>query len=196
MGKLVVSEFISVDGIVEDPGGSEGTPQGGWSFRHPAPGSEAFKLDELKAGDALLLGRVTYDGFAAAWPAMEETTGDFGPRMNSMPKFVVSTTLTEATWRNSTIISGDVPVQVAKLKEQYDGDILVYGSATLVDTLRQNGLIDEYRLMIHPVLVGSGKRLFREGSVPGDLALVESLSVGPDVIVLTYRQAQPAASGS
>jgi len=196
MGKLVVSEFISVDGIVEDPGGSEGTPQGGWSFRHPAPGSEAFKLDELKAGDALLLGRVTYDGFAAAWPAMEETTGDFGPRMNSMPKFVVSTTLTEATWRNSTIISGDVPVQVAKLKEQYDGDILVYGSATLVDTLRQNGLIDEYRLMIHPVLVGSGKRLFREGSVPGDLALVESLSVGPDVTVLTYRQAQPAASGS
>ena len=196
MGKLVVSEFISVDGIVEDPGGSEGTPQGGWSFRHPAPGCEAFKLDELKAGDALLLGRVTYDGFAAAWPAMEETTGDFGPRMNSMPKFVVSTTLTEATWRNSTIISGDVPIQVAKLKEQYDGDILVYGSATLVDTLRQNGLIDEYRLMIHPVLVGSGKRLFREGSVPGDLALVESLSVGPDVIVLTYRQAQPAASGS
>ena len=196
MGKLVVSEFISVDGIVEDPGGSEGTPQGGWSFRHPAPGSEAFKLDELKAGDALLLGRVTYDGFAAAWPAMEETTGDFGPRMNSMPKFVVSTTLTEATWRNSTIISGDVPIQVAKLKEQYDGDILVYGSATLVDTLRQNGLIDEYRLMIHPVLVGSGKRLFREGSVPGDLALVESLSVGPDVTVLTYRQAQPAASGS
>jgi len=192
MGKLVVSEFISVDGIVEDPGGSEGTPQGGWSFRHPAPGSEAFKLDELKAGDALLLGRVTYDGFAAAWPAMEETTGDFGPRMNSMPKFVVSTTLTEATWRNSTIISGDVPVQVAKLKEQYDGDILVYGSATLVDTLRQNGLIDEYRLMIHPVLVGSGKRLFREGTVPGDLTLAESLSVGPDVIVLTYRQAQSA----
>lgn len=196
MGKLVVSEFISVDGIVEDPGGSEGTPQGGWSFRHPAPGSEAFKLDELKAGDALLLGRVTYDGFAAAWPAMEETTGDFGPRMNSMPKFVVSTTLTEATWRNSTIISGDVPIQVAKLKEQYDGDILVYGSATLVDTLRQNGLIDEYRLMIHPVLVGSGKRLFREGAVPGDLTLVESHSVGPDVIVLTYRQAQSAASGS
>ena len=196
MGKLVISEFISVDGIIEDPGGSEGTPQGGWSFRHPAPGSEAFKLDELKAGDALLLGRVTYDGFAAAWPAMEETTGDFGPRMNSMPKFVVSTTLTEAAWRNSTIISGDVPIQVAKLKEQYDGDILVYGSATLVDTLRQNGLIDEYRLMIHPVLVGSGKRLFREGAVPGDLTLVESHSVGPDVIVLTYRQAQPAASGS
>jgi len=196
MGKLVVSEFISVDGIIEDPGGSEGTPQGGWSFRHPAPGGESYKLDELQAGDALLLGRVTYDGFAAAWPAMEETTGDFGPRMNSIPKFVVSTTLTEATWRNSTVISGDVPLQVTKLKEQYDGDILVYGSATLVDTLRQNGLVDEYRLMVHPVLVGSGKRLFRDGSVPGDLALVESRSVGPEVIVLTYRQAQPAASDS
>jgi dihydrofolate reductase len=196
MGKLVVSEFISVDGIIEDPGGAEGTAQGGWSFRHPAPGSEAYKLDELQAGDVLLLGRVTYEGFAAAWPAMEETSGDFGPRMNSIPKVVVSTTLTEATWRNSTIIAGEVPMEVAKLKKQYDGDILVYGSATLVDTLRQNGLVDEYRLMIHPVLVGSGKRLFFEGSVPGDLELVESRSVGPDVTVLTYRPADPAAAAS
>src|SRR5215467_13612851 len=176
MGKLVVSEFISVDGVIEDPGGAEGTAQGGWSFRHPAPGSEAYKLDELKAGDVLLLGRVTYEGFAAAWPAMEETSGDFGPRMNSIPKVVVSTTLTEATWRNSTIISGEVPVEVGKLKEQYVGDILVYGSAMLVNTLRQSGLVDEYRLMIHPVLVGSGKRLFSDGSVPGDLELVESRS--------------------
>jgi dihydrofolate reductase len=196
MGKLAVSEFISVDGIIEDPGGAEGTAQGGWSFRHPAPGSEAYKLDELKAGDVLLLGRVTYEGFAAAWPAMEETSGDFGPRMNSIPKVVVSTTLTEATWRNSSIIAGEVPMEVAKLKKQYDGDILVYGSATLVDTLRQNGLVDEYRLMIHPVLVGSGKRLFADGSVPGDLELVESRSVGPDVTVLTYRPAEPAAAAS
>ncbi|MGB6457364.1 MAG: dihydrofolate reductase family protein [Streptosporangiaceae bacterium] len=194
MGKLVVSEFISVDGVVEDPGGSEGTAQGGWSFRHPAPGSEAYKLDELRAGDVMLLGRVTYDGFAAAWPAMEETSGEFGPRMNSMPKVVVSTTLTEATWRNSTIISGDVPGQVARLKEQHDGDILVYGSATLVDTLRGQGLIDEYRLMIHPVLLGEGKRLFRDGSVPADLELVGSLAVGPNVIVLTYRPAPQAAT--
>lgn len=193
MAKLVVSEFISVDGIVEDPGGSEGTPQGGWSFRHPAPGSQSFKLDELMAGDVMLLGRVTYEGFAAAWPAMENTTGDFGPRMNAMPKVVVSTTLAEATWRNSTVLTGDVPLQVAKLKEQYSGDILVYGSVTLVDTLRQNGLVDEYRLMVHPVLVGTGKRLFRDGSVPADLALVETRSVGPDVIVLTYRPNEPAA---
>jgi len=196
MGKLVVSEFISVDGIVEDPGGSEGTPQGGWSFRHPAPDGQAFKFDELMAGDLMLLGRVTYEGFAAAWPTMEETTGDFGARMNSMPKVVVSTTLTEATWRNSQIMSGDVPLGVAKLKEEYDGDILVFGSVTLVDTLRQNGLVDEYRLMVHPVLVGSGKRLFLDGSVPGDLELAETRSVGPDVVVLTYRPAAPAAAAA
>jgi dihydrofolate reductase len=120
MGKLVVSEFISVDGVIEDPGGSEGTAHGGWSFRHPAPDSEHYKFDELKAADAMLLGRVTYEGFAAAWPAMEGATGDFGKRMNSMLKVVVSTTLTEATWRNSTIISDDVPGQVAKLKDHRD----------------------------------------------------------------------------
>jgi dihydrofolate reductase len=189
MGKLVVSEFISVDGVVEDPGGSEGTAQGGWSFRHPAPGSQAYKFDEMQAGAVMLLGRVTYEGFADAWPEREETWGEFGHLMNSMPKVVVSTTLTDATWRNSTIVSGDVPGQVAKLKEQHDGDILVYGSVTLVDTLRAHGLVDEYRLMIHPVLLGDGKRLFRDGSVPADLSLVDTRSVGPDVIVLTYRPA-------
>lgn len=187
MGKLVVSEFISVDGVVEDPGGAEGTAQGGWSFRHPAPDSEAYKFDELMASDVLLLGRVTYEAFAAAWPAMEETTGEFGKRMNSMPKVVVSTTLTDATWRNSTIVSADVPGQVAELKARYDGDVLVAGSATLVQTLREHGLVDEYRLMIHPVLLGGGKRLFPDGSVPSDLELAETRSVGPNVIVLTYR---------
>jgi dihydrofolate reductase len=197
MGKIVVTEFISLDGVFEDPGGAEGYQHGGWTFTFNQ-GEEGgkFKLDELMAADAQLLGRVTYDGFAAAWPAMEETSGDFGPRMNSMPKVVVSTTLTEATWRNSSIVSGDVPGQVAKLKEQLDGDILVYGSATLVDTLREHGLIDEYRLMIHPVLLGEGKRLFRDGSVPADLELMGSLAVGPNVIVLTYRPVpRPAAGG-
>jgi dihydrofolate reductase len=196
MGKLVVSEFISVDGVIEDPGGSEGTAHGGWSFRHPAPESEAYKFDELQTADAMLLGRVTYEGFAAAWPAMEEATGDFGKRMNSMPKVVVSTTLTEATWRNSTIISGDVPGQVAKLKAEYEGDILVAGSATLVQTLHEHGLVDEYRLMIHPVLLGKGKRLFPDGSMLSDLELVETRSVGPDVIVLTYRPAESTAEAS
>ena len=196
MGKLVVSEFISLDGVVEDPGGAEGTAQGGWSFRHPAPESEAYKFDELMASDVLLLGRRTYEGFAAAWPAMEEVAGEFGKRMNSMPKAVASTTLTEAAWRNSTILSGDLPGQVAALKQQHDGDILVAGSATLIETLREHELVDEYRLMIHPVVLGGGKRLFGDGSVPADLELTDVRKVGPDVVVLTYRPAQAAASAS
>lgn len=153
MGRLVVSEFMSVDGVVEDPGGSGGTAQGGWSFRNAAPGSLPYKFDELMAGDVLLLGRLTYEDFADAWPARENT--EFGARMNSMPKVVASSTLTDPTWRNTTVLSGDVAGQVAKLKDQYDGDILVFGSVAPVDTLREQGLIDEYRLMIHPVLLGS-----------------------------------------
>src|ERR1043166_2831609 len=130
MCKLVVTEFISLDGIIEDTGGSEGSGHGGWSFRHPAPDGEQFKGDELRDSDVQLLGRVTYEGFAAAWPAMEEATGDYGKKMNAMPKVVVSTTLTEGSWNNTTIISGDdLPREVARLKAQYDGDILVQGSA-------------------------------------------------------------------
>ena len=139
MGKLVVTEFISLDGIIEDPGGAEGTEQGGWSFRHPADEGQAFKGEELERADAQLLGRVTYEGFAAAWPAMEDTTGEFGKKMNAMPKVVVSTTLTEATWNNTTIISGDLAAEVGRMKEQYQGDILVAGSATLVHALTEAG---------------------------------------------------------
>jgi len=116
MGKLVVTEFISLDGIIEDPGGSEGTEHGGWSFRHPAPDGEQFKGDELRDSDVQLLGRVTYEGFAAAWPAMEEATGEYGKKMNAMPKVVVSNTLTEPAWNNTTIISGNVADEVARLK--------------------------------------------------------------------------------
>jgi dihydrofolate reductase len=199
MGKLVVTEFISLDGIIEDPGGAEGTANGGWSFRFPTPDGEQFKADELAASDAQLLGRVTYEGFAAAWPRMEEAVGEFAVRMNNMPKAVVSTTLTEATWKNTTIISDNVPAEVAKLKDQYEGDILVAGSATLVGTLRRHDLVDEYRLMVHPVLLGTGKRLFAGGTDAEDLTLVESRKVGPDVLLLIYRPAgrngePPAAS--
>ena len=189
MGKLVVSEFVSLDGVIEDPGGAEGTEFGGWTFRFPAPDGQQLKLEELLAADVQLLGRVTYEAFAAAWPAMEETTGEFGTRINGMPKVVVSTTLTEATWRNTTIVADDVPGAVAKLKAEYDGDILVPGSATLIDTLRQHDLVDEYRLMVHPVVLGQGKRLFKDGAAPTDLSLVESRSVGPDVQLLIYRPA-------
>jgi dihydrofolate reductase len=187
MGKLVVSEFISLDGVIEDPGGAEGTSFGGWAMRFPAPDGQQFKFDELVASDVQLLGRVTYEEFAAAWPAMEETTGEFGERMNGMPKVVVSTTMTEPTWKNTTVISEDVANEVARLKERYTGDVLVAGSATLAGVLREHDLVDEYRLMVHPVLLGSGKRLFGEAVGTTDLQLVESRNVGPDVLLLVYR---------
>jgi dihydrofolate reductase len=189
VGKLVVTEFVSLDGIIEDPGGAEGTPQGGWTFRFPTPEGQQYKSEELQASDVQLLGRVTYDGFAAAWPGMEEVVGEFARRMNAMPKVVVSTTLTEAAWNNTTIISGNVAEEVARLKDQYDGYILVAGSATLVDTLREHGLVDEYRLMVHPVVLGTGKRLFSDGAAGTDLQLADFRKVGPDVLLLTYRPA-------
>jgi dihydrofolate reductase len=186
MGKLVVTEFITLDGIIEDPGGSEGGPHGGWSFRHPTPEGMEYKLEELRASDAQLLGRVTYEGFAAAWPAMETTTGEFGERMNAMPKYVVSSTLAEATWKNSTIISGDVYAEVAKVKESYEGDILLQGSATLAQSLAAHDLVDEYHLIVHPVALGNGKRLFGADGLT-DLTPVESRKAGPDVLLLIYR---------
>jgi dihydrofolate reductase len=162
MGKLIVSEFMTLDGIIEDPGGADGTPNGGWSFSSPAPEGQQFKFEELLASDVQLLGRVTYEGFAAAWPQMEEGTGEFGKKMNSMPKVVVSTTLTDPAWNNTTVISSDVPAQVAKLKEQYEGDVLVSASATLVDTLRAHDLVDEYHLMVHPVILGRASACSRK----------------------------------
>jgi dihydrofolate reductase len=193
MGKLVVSEFITVDGIIGDPGGSEGTEHGGWSFRYPAPEGQQFKLDELRDSDVQLLGRVTYEGFAAAWPAMEESTGEFGQKMNAMPKVVVSATLTDPAWNNTTIISGSLAEEVARLKRRYDGDILVAGSATLVRSLAEHNLVDEYRLMVHPVVLGAGKRLFPDGFPMTGLQLAESRTVGPDVLLLTYRPATSTA---
>jgi len=189
MGKLVVTEFVSLDGVIEDPGGAEGFKYGGWSFRFPTPDAEKFKYDELMSSDVQLLGRVTYEGFAAAWPAMEESVGEFAVRMNTMPKVVVSTTLTEPTWQNTTVISGDVPAGVTRLKGQYQGDILVGGSATLVGTLREHDLVDEYRLMVYPVLLGGGKRLFTDSAAATDLTLAESRKVGPDVLLLIYHPA-------
>jgi dihydrofolate reductase len=194
MGKLVVTEFITLDGVIDDPGGSEGTENGGWSFRFPTPEGEQYKYEELMASECQLLGRVTYEGFAAAWPAMEEATGDFGKKMNAMPKVVVSTTLTEASWNNTTIISGNVAEEVARLKDRCTGDILVAGSATLASTLQDLHLVDEYHLMVYPVVLGKGKRLFREGATVADLQLADSRKVGPDVLLLNYRPA-PAPAG-
>ncbi|WP_436494989.1 dihydrofolate reductase family protein [Actinokineospora sp. HUAS TT18] len=186
MGKLVVTEFVSLDGVIEDPGGAEGFEHGGWSFKNPAPDGDAFKFEELMAADAQLLGRKTYEAFAAAWPEMTDEAG-FADKMNSMPKYVVSTTLTEATWNNTTVIADNVAEEVAKVKAAHDGDILIAGSSVLIDTLREHDLIDEYRLMVHPVVLGTGKRLFNNSAA--DLELVESRNVGPNVLLQTYRPA-------
>jgi dihydrofolate reductase len=185
MRKVVVSEFVSLDGIYSDPGGSEKTEQGGWTFKFDqGPEGGTFKYGELFASDALLLGRVTYDGFAAAWPNMPDT-GDYGERMNSMAKYVVSTTLKNAAWNNTTIISQNVAEEVKALKNQPGQNILVFGSGQLVNTLMQHDLIDEYWLMVFPIVLGGGKRLFGDGS-KATLKLVETKMVG-DVSLVCYQ---------
>ena len=192
MGDIVVTEFISLDGVIEDPGGGEGSfEHSGWSFDFErGEEGDQFKNDELMAADVQLLGRVTYEGFAAAWPGMRESAGEFGEKMNSMPKYVVSTTLSndDANWENSTVIRNDVPDAVRKLKQEVEGDILLQGSATLARTLAEEGLVDRYRLMMFPIVLGTGKRLFAEGIPRATLELTKLEQVGPDgVFTLTYR---------
>jgi dihydrofolate reductase len=185
MKKLIATEFVTVDGVMEDPGGSEHTKHGGWSMKFGSPEYGKYKFDELFAAGALLLGRVTYEGFASAWPSMRDEAG-FGDRMNSIPKYVVSTSLQEAKWNNSHVIRGNVAEEVTKLTQQADQDILIYGSATLVNTLTQHQLIDEYRLMVNPVVLGSGKRLF-DGVDPVTLSLIENKTLPAGVVVLAYE---------
>jgi dihydrofolate reductase len=186
MRKLVISEFVSLDGVMEDPGGAEGYVHGGWTFKHPDPIGMKFKLDEVIAADALLLGRVTYEGFAAAWPDMTDDVG-FAEKMNGMPKYVVSGTLEEAAWNNSTVIRDDVADAVRALKDQPGQDILVAGSRTLAQTLIAQGLVDELRLMVFPVILGSGKRLFGATSQPATLTLVASQQLDSGTLILTYH---------
>jgi dihydrofolate reductase len=191
MSKLVVSQFVTVDGVMDDPGGSEASESGGWAFQFDrGPEGDQFKLDEVTRADALLLGRVTYQGFAQAWPGRSDEAG-FADKFNSMPKYVFSTTLEQAEWNNSTLLRGDVAGEVSKLKQQPGGDILVNGSRTLVHTLMEHDLVDEYRLMVFPIVIGAGKRLFEDGSKKTPLRLTEAKPVGPDgVIVLTYEPAR------
>src|SRR6476646_4049794 len=155
MGRIVVTEFVSLDGVMEDPGGAENFKHGGWSFKI-ARGDEGdkFKLDETFASDALLLGRKTYEGFAAAWPSRD---GEFADKFNTMPKYVVSSTLAEPEWQNSTVLKGDLAEEVGKLKERQDGDVVVHGSPQLVQTLLEHDLVDELRLMVFPLVLGTGK---------------------------------------
>ena len=186
MGKIVVSQFVTVDGVIDDPGGSEGLDRGGWAFQFDrGEEGDKFKLDEVMASEALLLGRVTYEGFAAAWPSR---SGDFADKFNNMPKYVVSTTLDDPEWNNSTVIKDNVAEEVAKLREETSGDILVNGSATLVHELIEHDLVDEYRLMVFPVVLGKGKRLFKDETGSSALRLVEAKPAA-DVFILIYRPA-------
>jgi dihydrofolate reductase len=187
VGTIVVTEFVSLDGVMEDPGGGESYERGGWAFEvERGEEGDRFKLTELEEADAQLLGRVTYDGFAAAWPTMSDDVG-FADKMNSMPKYVVSSTLKDPSWTNTRVLDGDVAEAVAKLKREVDGVILVAGSATLVHTLIEHDLVDELRLMVFPIVLGHGKRVFADTSAKKRLRLVDSKIVGDGVVVLTYR---------
>jgi dihydrofolate reductase len=188
MGRIVVTEFVSLDGVMEDPGGSEHSKHGAWTFKFKrGEDGDKFKLDETLKAEAQLLGRVTYEGFASAWPSR---SGDpFSGKFNSMPKYVISKTLKKADWNNSTILSGDVLDEVRKLKQRLKGDILVSGSAKLAQTLIANDLVDQLNLMVFPVILGSGKRLFGDTKDLKTLKLAESKTVGDGVLILVYRPA-------
>jgi dihydrofolate reductase len=187
MGKIVITEFISLDGVVEDPGGSEDFKYGGWSFElSRGDEGDKFKLDETMGSDALLLGRKTYEGFADAWPQRD---GEFADKFNNMPKYVVSSTLTDPEWSNSIVVDGDLADAVSKIRAEHDGDIVVHGSAQLSQALLEQDLVDELRLMVYPVVLGAGKRLFGETSVKKTLKLVESQPVGDGVVILVYGRA-------
>jgi dihydrofolate reductase len=189
MGKLVVTEFISIDGVFEDPGGAESYEHGGWTFEYDrGEEGDKFKMDELMEADVQLLGRRTYEGFAAVWPSRE---GPFADKINNGPKYVVSTTLADPDWQNTTVISGDAAEGVSKLKDTTDGTILVAGSGTLVRALLAAGLVDELRLMVFPTILGRGQRLFPEGINRLKLKLADSRTVGADgVQVQVYTRAE------
>ncbi len=187
--KLVISEFLTLDGVMEDPGGSEKFERGGWAFQFDrGPEGDKFKTDELFSSDTLLLGRITYLGFAEAWPSR---TGDFAEKMNGMKKFVISTTMHKAEWNNSRLISKNIVDEVSRLKRERGQDILVAGSGQLVRTLIEHNLVDELRLMLFPIVLGKGKQLFGQGNGPHNLKLVEARPVGPSgVFTLVYHPVQ------
>lgn len=192
MGKIVVTEFVSLDGVMEDPGGAEGYRHGGWTFEFDrGPEGDKFKLDEALGAEALLLGRVTYEGFAAAWPSRD---GEFADKFNAMPKYVVSSTLEKADWTNSAVLEGDLAAGVAALRQKHDGDVVVNGSARLVQALIEHDLVDELRLMVFPVVLGSGRRLFGETSDKKRFRLTSSTTVGDGVAIQVYEPVRGEAS--
>lgn len=190
MRKIVVTEFMTLDGVIQDPGGAEKDTfdRGGWSFKFQDPEGMAYKLDEVRTHDAMLLGRKTYEGFAAAWPGRTEEAG-FADKMNAMPKVVVSTTLgqDDLTWNNSTVIGANVAEEVEKLKAEPGQDILVAGSRTLVRFLHAHGLVDEYRLMVFPIVLGAGDRLFGDTENETILELADAKTLASGTLILTYH---------
>jgi dihydrofolate reductase len=187
MERIVVTEFVSLDGVMEAPGGGEDFQRGGWTLDvDQGEDGAKFKLDETLDAEAVLLGRVTYERFAAAWPSRE---GEFADKFNAMPKYVVSSTLQDPQWTNSTVLNGDVVEEAAKLRQNRDGDIVVHGSARLVQTLVEHDLVDELRLMVFPVVVGAGKHLFGDTGGMKRLRLVDARTVGDGVAILVYRPA-------
>lgn len=186
MGRLVVTEYVSVDGVVEAPSGNEAFERSGWiDGVSRGPDGDRFKVEESLASDAQLLGRVTYELFAATWPSFE---GEFADHFNAMPKYVVSSTLTNPTWRNTTVIAGDVVREVQELKGRYPRDILVHGSAKLVDLLIDHDLVDALHLLVYPTVVGAGTRLFGGTRTTKRLHLVETRTFGDGVHLLVYAR--------
>jgi dihydrofolate reductase len=197
MGKIVISESVSLDGVIEDPTGAEGLSVGGWFWETDrGEDGERFTLDKTLDAEALLLGRRTYGFFAATWPSRG---GELADQMNSLPKYVVSSTLEDPDWNNSTLLTGDVVDDVSKLKQELDGEIVVLGSPQLARTLIEHDLVDELRLMIYPVVLGAGARLFGETSDKKPVRLVDTRSVGDGIAILTYepvRDAERASDGA
>lgn len=187
--RLFVTEFVSLDGVMEGPGGEPGYSHSGWVFDFMSDEQEQWKLQETLDSDILLLGRVTYESFAGAWPGRE---GPFAEKLSAMPKYVASTTLTDLEWENSTLLEGDVPAAVEKLKQVGDGLIQVPGSRTLVHSLFEHDLVDELRLMVFPVILGSGKRVFPDTPEKMTLSLADTHAFESGVQVITYERAAPS----
>jgi dihydrofolate reductase len=186
MGKIVVSEFITLDGVVEAPGGEPSLgSRSGWTLPYGSDDFNKFKLEELFAAEALLLGRVTYEGFAAAWPSMKDEAG-FADRMNGLPKFIASSSLKAAGWNNSRILPRDAEGELRRLREAAAGDILVYGSIDLARWLAPRGLVDEWRLLVYPIVLGAGRRLFAEAPAAMPLSLLESRPFEKDLVLQRY----------
>jgi dihydrofolate reductase len=194
MGRIVISENVSVDGVIEDPAGVEGFRRGGWFFETDrGEDGERFTLEKTLGTEALLLGRRSYEFFAATWPSRG---GDLADKLNSLPKFVVSSSLEDPDWNNSAVLKGDVVDEVSKLKNELDGEIVVLGSPQLARALLEHDLVDELRLMVYPVVLGVGARLFGETSDKKPLRLVDTETVGDGIAILTYEPVQDADSAS